>query len=322
PTSGKHRYHYPRTLNQATTQGGGTSEAESQEKSIERLVADYFKNPAKLDDKLVLAHSRAEVSALNAGIRKGLKERGEIGAEEVTVEGRYNGRQFDLALVQGDRVLFTAKNKDLGVVNGTQATIQSIKPSRSGGYDIVGTLRSENPKEHGRKVVWNTHEHKALVHDYAVTVHKSQGQGKREVFHLMNLGMMDNASSLVAFTRLTKGSYKLYGTYDDVERLHERLGLERLKATVLDAGVREQPTVRPQAQRPKAQAEVLQSKLDALFHEHKEGQGTRRAMSDGERKARRLLQVFDHGRQRPTIPPGSLEGPRIPAPRLHQGLGR
>ncbi|MFS8483515.1 hypothetical protein EIP99_00060, partial [Xanthomonas campestris pv. raphani] len=25
PTSGKHRYHQPRTLNQATTQGGGTS---------------------------------------------------------------------------------------------------------------------------------------------------------------------------------------------------------------------------------------------------------------------------------------------------------
>ncbi|MEA9837934.1 LysR substrate-binding domain-containing protein, partial [Xanthomonas campestris pv. campestris] len=26
PTSGKHRYHQPRTLNQAATQGGGTSE--------------------------------------------------------------------------------------------------------------------------------------------------------------------------------------------------------------------------------------------------------------------------------------------------------
>ncbi|MEB2183815.1 MobF family relaxase [Xanthomonas campestris pv. campestris] len=297
-------------------------EAESQEKSIERLVADYFKNPAKLDDKLVLAHSRAEVSALNAGIRKGLKERGEIGAEEVTVEGRYNGRKFDLALVQGDRVMFTAKNKDLGVVNGTQATIQSIKPSRSGGYDITGTLRSENPKENGRKVVWNTHDHKALVHDYAVTVHKSQGQGKREVFHLINLGMMDNASSLVAFTRLTKGTYKLYGTYDDVEQLNTRLGLERLKATVLDAGVKERPAAIPLAQRPGAQVGVLQSKLDALFHEHKEGQATRRAMSDGERKARRLLEAFDHGRQRPTIPPGSLEGPRIPVPRLQQGLGR
>ncbi|MBV6805584.1 hypothetical protein KWH38_07165 [Xanthomonas campestris pv. convolvuli] len=294
------------------------AEAESQEKSIERLVTDYFKNPAKLNDKLVLAHSRAEVSALNAGIRKGLKERGEIGAEEVTVEGRYNGRKFDLALAQGERVMFTAKNKDLGVVNGTQATIQSIKPSRSGGYDIVGALRSENPKEHGRKVVWNTHEHKALVHDYAVTVHKSQGQGKREVLHLMNLGMMDNASSLVAFTRLTKGSYKLYGTYDDVERLHERLGLERLKATVLDAGVREQQAATSKAQHPRAQAEALQSKLDALFHEHKEGHGKFRAMRSSERKARQLWEVFDQGRPRAAVP----EDVQLPVSRLRQGLVR
>ena len=205
---------------------------------------------------------------------------------------------------------------------GTQATIQPNKPSGAGGYDITGTLRSENPKENGRKVLWNTHEHKAVVHDYAVTVHKSQGQGKREVFHLMNLGMMDNASSLVAFTRLTKGSYKLYGTYDDVDQVNTRLGLERLKATVLDAGVKGRPAAIPPVQRPGAQVGGLQSKLDALFREHKEGQGTRRAMSDGERKARRLLEVLDHGCQRATMPPGSLEGPRIPAPRLQQGLGR
>ncbi|UKE46229.1 MobF family relaxase [Xanthomonas cerealis] len=282
-------------------------EAHSQEKSIERLVSDFFKNPAKLDDKLVLAHSRAEVSVLNAGIRKGLKERGEIGTTEVVVEGRHNGRKFDLPLVEGDRVMFTAKNKDLGVVNGTQATIQSIKPSRSGGYDIVGDLRSENPKEHGRKVIWNTHEHKALVHDYAVTVHKSQGQGKREVFHLMNLGMMDNASSLVAFTRLTKGSYKLYGTYDDVERLNERLGLERLKATVLDAGLKNDPKAkvesddmqepvsleRPTVRQPATQRSGIQGKLDALMKEHQEQRQAQSRMSESERKARRLLEVFE-----------------------------
>lgn len=299
-------------------------EAHSQEKCIERLVNDYFKNPAALDDKLVLAHSRAEVGALNAGIRKGLKERGEIGTDEVVVEGRVNGRKFDLALVEGDRVMFTAKSKDLGVVNGTQATIQSIKASRSGGYDIVGALRSENPKENGRKVVWNTHEHKAVVHDYAVTVHKSQGQGKREVFHLMNLGMMDNASSLVAFTRLTKGSYKLYGTYDDVEQLNTRLGLERLKATVLDAGLKDDPqrpvvqrlgaAARPTAQRPAAQRTRIQGKLDALLKEHAERPKPQR--SEGERKARWLLEVLEPLRR------ARKASPKLPAqsPKHTQGF--
>ena len=49
--------------------------------------------------------------------------------------------------------------------------------------------------------------------------------------------MLDAHSALVAFTRLTKGSYRMYATSDDVERLNERLGLERLKETVLDAGL-------------------------------------------------------------------------------------
>lgn len=299
-------------------------EAHSQEKCIERLVNDYFKNPAALDDKLVLAHSRAEVSAVNARLRQGLKERGEIGTAEVVVEGRVNGRKFDLALVEGDRVMFTAKSKDLGVVNGTQATIQSFKPSRSGGYDIVGTLRSENPKEHGRKVVWNTHEHKAVVHDYAVTVHKSQGQGKREVFHLMNLGMMDNASSLVAFTRLTKGHYRLYGTYDDVEQLNTRLGLERLKATVLDAGLKSDPqrpvvqlpeaVARPTTQRPAAQRTGIQGKLDALLKGHKER--LQHQMSESERKARWLLEVLEPLRR------ARQASPKLPAqsPKHTQGF--
>ncbi len=53
--------------------------------------------------------------------------------------------------------------------------------------------------------------------------------------------MLDAHSALVAYTRLTKGSYRMYATSDDVERLSERLGMERLKATVLDAGLKDDP---------------------------------------------------------------------------------
>jgi hypothetical protein len=44
---------------------------------------------------------------------------------------------------------------------------------------------------------------------------------------------------LVAFTRLTKGTYTLYGSSDDVEQLKDRLGMERLKINATHAGVRE-----------------------------------------------------------------------------------
>lgn len=94
-----------------------------------------------------------------------LKAKDVIGQDEVIVEGRDKGKKTELALAPGERVRFTAKNRDLGVVNGTQATIQSVKRSRASGYGITGVLRSENQKENVRKVAWNTHEHKALTCD-------------------------------------------------------------------------------------------------------------------------------------------------------------
>ena len=165
---------------------------------------------------------------------------------------------------------------------------------------------------------------KALTHSYAGTVHKSQGQGKREIYHLANLGMLDAHSALVAYTRLTKGSYRMYATSDDVERLSERLGLERLKETVLDAGLKDDPqrpvvqglgaVARPNTQRPAAQRTRIQGKLDALLKEHAER--PKPQMSEGERKARWLLEVLEPLRR------ARKASPKLPAqsPKHRQGF--
>lgn len=276
-------------------------ETATEKEAREQLLHEYFEDPTPPEEKLVIAHTRADVAALNDGIRAGLKERGQLDKDEVVIEARDKGRKFDLALSKGDQILFTAKNKDLGVINGTQAVVEQIKPSRKGGHDITVSIRSET-KDNGRRVTFNSHEMKALAHRYAGTVHKSQGQGKREVYHLANLGMLDNHSALVAFTRLTKGSYRMYATSDDVERLNERLGLERSKETVLGAGLVDQdknatkqkqvPSVQ-QIQRPAAQRARFQVKLDDLMKEHKEQKSARTQVSESERKARQLLEVFE-----------------------------
>ena len=78
------------------------------------LAARILEDPTPMQEKLVIAHTRADVAALNAGIRAGLKERGELGQDEVVIEARDKGRKFDLALSKGDQIVFTAKNKDLG----------------------------------------------------------------------------------------------------------------------------------------------------------------------------------------------------------------
>jgi len=298
-------------------------ETATEKEARERLLHEYFEDPAPMSEKLVIAHTRADVAALNAGIRAGLKERGELGQDEVVIEARDKGRKFDLALSKGDQIVFTAKNKDLGVINGTQAVVDNIKPSRAGGYDISVSIRSET-KGDGRRLTFNSFEMKSFQHSYAGTVHKSQGQGKREIYHLANLGMLDAHSGLVAFTRLTKGSYRMYATSEDVERLNERLGLERLKETVLDAGLKDDPqrpvvqrlgaAARPTTQRPAAQRTRIQGKLDALLKEHAERPKPQR--SEGERKARWLLEVLEPLRR------ARKASPKLPAqsPKHRQGF--
>lgn len=306
-------------------------ETATEKEARDQLLHEYFEDSTTLEEKLVIAHTRADVAALNAGIRAGLKERGQLDKEEVVIESRDKGRKFDLALSKGDQILFTAKSKDLGVINGTQAVVEHIKPSRKGGHDIIVSIRSET-KDNGRRVTFNSHEMKALAHRYAGTVHKSQGQGKREVYHLANLGMLDNHSALVAFTRLTKGSYRMYATSDDVERLNERLGLERLKETVLGAGLVDQdknatkqtqvPSVQ-QIQRPAAQRTTFQVKLDDLMNEHIEQKSARTQVSESERKARQLLEVFEQIRKPvQPLPTAPQVQPSAQFSRPRQGMDR
>lgn len=211
--------------------------------AIKALVDDYLKDPTPMDEKLVLAHTRGEVTTLNMAIRKGLQEQGVLDKEEVTFRSIVKGQWEDLTLSRRDRVMFTATNNDLGVINGTEGTVESIRKDKAGGYDLVVRIEASNPKENGRLVRFNTSEHNALAHRYAMTVHKSQGQGKAEIYHLAtNMGMLDQQSALVAFTRLTKGSYRMYTTDDVMERMAERLGTERHKEMALSVGLSENQT--------------------------------------------------------------------------------
>lgn len=198
------------------------------------LVHDYLASPTPAEDKLALGHSRAEVAGLNTAIRKGLQDRGELHSNQAVITAKDGGQWHEMELAIGDRLRFTARDEDLGVINGSRGILRKIIPSRAGGYDLTVELPEEK-----RTVSFNNHEFRALAHDYATTVHKAQGQGKRDIFHLVNPGMIDNQSGLVAFTRLTKGRYTMYGAADDIETLGGRLGLERLKANAIQEGVRE-----------------------------------------------------------------------------------
>lgn len=218
-------------------EGGHVDEYRDADRTNKGLVRKYFASSTPTDDKLVLAHSRDDVSLLNRAIREGLKQRGEVATEgEVIIQTRDNQAKakVDLAFAPGDRIRFGAKDDDLGVINGTRGRIEDIKRNfHTGGYDFTVNIEGDRPGD-SRTITFNQYEYNALHHRYASTIHAAQGQGKLEVYHRGHVGMTDNQSMLVAFTRQTS-NYTLFVSSDELDSMKNRLGLDRMKANALDA---------------------------------------------------------------------------------------
>ncbi|HEL7672919.1 TPA: relaxase domain-containing protein [Stenotrophomonas maltophilia] len=214
-------------------QRGSIDEYEKKEQAVTSLVDDYMSNPDANAEKMILAHSRSEVRMLNKEVRERLKEQGVIGAKGRVIKTMQNGMLEDREFCKGDRIRFNIKNKKLGVINGTEAVIEKMSESRTDG-SLNFTVRTTD----GARFNFNEKYFNQFDHAYAKTVHKAQGSGAKNIYHLANTGMMDNSSSLVAFTRLTSGDYKLYITSPELEKLHTRLAQERLKENVFETGLR------------------------------------------------------------------------------------
>lgn len=226
----------------ALVANGNIEEFGTHNQAVKGLVKDYMASATETKEKLILAHSNAEVSAINDLVRTHLKEKGVIGQQDIEFKARDKKKWHQMKLSEGDQIKFTVRDENMGVINGTNAQVEKIAKSweSGGGFDITVRIQSSDDRN-GELLTFNTHEYNAIKHQYAQTVHSAQGQGKQEIYHLANSGMLDNQSGLVAFTRLTGGHYKLYGTGDDIENLEERLGLDRLKGNAIQAGLRDKP---------------------------------------------------------------------------------
>lgn len=232
------------------------------------LVKDYLASHKSAREKLVLAATRTDVDALNDAIREGRKAKGELGLEHsVGVSNPRTQAIQPLALAKGDRVMFTKKSKELDVVNGTTLIVTSVTPDGKGGHTIQGTIESDIKKQDGRELTFQAKD-VSLMHAYAGTVHKSQGQSVSEVLHLGHRGMTDRQLALVGFTRM-KDSYTLYGPIDE---LFDRSGdaawaQDRLQVNALEEGLSKKfrgltttQWLREEAQKSQAQPESTREK--------------------------------------------------------------
>lgn len=228
--------------------------------AMRNLVADYLGSSTGATEKLIIAGKRSDVAALNDAVREGLHARGRLGSDH-TIEVAYGteGKTRPMPLAVGDQVRFNAKEKNLGLVNGSRARIDAIEPLEGGGHRIEATLISDIKRDDGRKIAFDTREFSALAYGYASTVHKSQGQSKTEVYHYAgenSAGVSDRQLALVAFTRM-KQSYQLYGTVNGIygPALDANVATDRLQMNALEEGLTGRTTKRPEvAEATKPQA--------------------------------------------------------------------
>jgi len=217
-------------------------EFDSQKDAAEALACDWMASKFTVDERIVIAGTNNEAALLNRAIRDERKAAGHISAEEISFTARDGKSATELQLSRGDRVRFGKKDKNIGVINGSVGTVvgfQRLRPEGGQAPDEAG-WKVKVKLTSGEEISFNSAKFKHVAHAYAATVHKSQGQGEPDVFHLAGSGQMDNALQLVAFTRM-KQKYRLYGAISDLEVLEKqgKFGERRMKMNALEEGVRE-----------------------------------------------------------------------------------
>jgi len=207
---------------------------DTREEAMRTLVNDYMASRLPMREKLIIAGTRDDVSALSRMVRDARKSQGELQGERTIAVQNQRGIYEELSIAPGERIRFGRKDEKLGLVNGTRAVVDGLD-----GHKLHVTLESEIEAQGGRKLEVDLRSYSTLAHDYASTVHKAQGQGCEEVYHLSHKGMTDRQLSLVSFTR-AKDSYALYGRADELygHSTDAKLVQDRLQLNALEEGVR------------------------------------------------------------------------------------
>lgn len=187
-----------------------------------RLVTDYLHERSQRPEasRVALAHTRAEVRSLNEAIRAGLQRDGAL-QDEAAFSTEAGQRSF----AAGDRIVFLRNDRELGVKNGSLATVTAA---------VAGRLTARLDGD-GRNVTIAEGSYEAVDHGYATTIHKSQGATVDQAYVLASSGM-DRHLTYVALTR-HRDDVRVYAGRDafaDFEALASRLERGRPKASVLD----------------------------------------------------------------------------------------
>lgn len=181
-----------------------TSDAEARE----QLVAAWLDTRRDSGDSLMIAARLRDVDDLNRRARQALQAERHLGPDEVLLAGRL--------YATGDEVLTLRNDYQLGVLNGTRATIEQVDlDSELLRLRGDGAARVDLPFRYA--------EAGHLTHGYATTIHKAQGLTVDNCYVLAD----ETTSREHAYTALSRGRHTnhLYVVTDDT-RVEERHATE------------------------------------------------------------------------------------------------
>src|SRR5438552_5312681 len=164
-------------------------------------------------------------------------------------------RETERAFSQGDRVQFTAPNRDQHVANRELGTIENIEGS--------GNMRLR--LDSGRTVAFNIKENPHFDYGYAVTSHSSQGQTANRV--LVHVNTEQAGEKLVnrrlAYVAVSRGRYDAQVYTNDKGQLAEQLGRD----------VSHRSAMKPNREFVSSAHEIERSSTRSQGHEHTQAEG-------------------------------------------------
>ncbi|MRN79832.1 AAA family ATPase [Brucella sp. 10RB9210] len=200
--------------------------AESREQARTDLIDrwDRERQAAPECSRIILTHTNAEVRALNEAAREKMRQAGDLGEDVRVTVDRGDGQRNERSFASGDRVMFLANERGLGVKNGTLGTIQEVSTQSM-------TVRIDD----GCCVAFDLKDYNRIDHGYAATIHKAQGMTVDRL-HVLATPGMDAHGSYVALSRHRDGVDLHYGRDDfsSHDRLVNTLSRDRSKDMATD----------------------------------------------------------------------------------------
>lgn len=178
--------------------------------AVEQAVCDWksFKQSEPEKTALVMAKSNAQVRSLNEEMRQHLKRSGIIHGYDHHVQViTSSGLKHAIPVAEGDQVIFKRRIDDLGVINGTLATVVKIDEGQDGlkfQMDIQGQMRSFYAND-----IVDQNGCLPLAHGYASTIYSAQGATVDAAFVVADHSLKRNEAYVAASRARDKTSLYL-----------------------------------------------------------------------------------------------------------------